>query len=461
MDQDIIPIDDAISDFKFHLENHARTILSSGFGEGKTYFLNECKSSLDNFVFITLYPINYQVISNEDIFDVIKRDILFQLFLNNILKPTQRISTKVALSFFLLNPCNYLEWIISSVSSLDYPELAAIKAISQATKFFKKAHNVFTEYCNKHNILENECIKLWDKVEKKGIYECDIVTKLISESIANWKKANPNKRIVLLVEDLDRIDPAHLFRILNVLSAHIDYAYKFGISVSTENIDGNKFGFDNIVCVLDYDNLISIFRHFYGDGTSFEGYISKFLSKGYFKYSLSEQKVKYFFKKASAICELDESYVKMLIKEDVIKNTSMRVLNAALDDIPSQYHPIPDYFKNNIRKVYPVNLLKFFVLMRRMNISDNQIIQAVLACIRSNKEIKYLVIPYYFLMYDAELSTISYGEKEGGYLVRYEVLQNNKPNFEMRVSRLSGYSNDTTYPSFDKTLRYMLSKVGK
>ena len=30
------------------------------------------------------------------------------------------------------------------------------------------------------------------------------------------------KKPVLIIEDLDRLDPKHLFRILNVVSAHID-----------------------------------------------------------------------------------------------------------------------------------------------------------------------------------------------------------------------------------------------
>lgn len=101
---DIIPIDDAVLDFSFHLSNHPRTILSAGFGEGKSFFLDRCKSELSNFTFITLYPVNYQVVSNEDIFELVKRDILFQLFIHEILKPTVRISPKVTISFFFPTP---------------------------------------------------------------------------------------------------------------------------------------------------------------------------------------------------------------------------------------------------------------------------------------------------------------------------------------------------------------------
>lgn len=461
-DNDIIPIDDAVNDFAFHLSNHPRTILSSGFGEGKTFFLEKCKHDLSNYIFITLYPVNYQVMSNDDIFDLVKRDILFQLFLHDILLPSAPISQAVALSFFLNNPNNYFDWVLSSVASLDYPELAAVKAISKATKFLKKAHSVFSKFCDEHNVEENNCIALWEKVESKGIYECDIITKLIVESIKKWKNKNPEKSIVLLVEDLDRIDPAHLFRILNVLSAHMDYSYKFGISPQNDSIYGNKFGFDNIVCVLDYDNLISIFRHFYGEFTSWNGYISKFSTKGYFRYSLSEQKANYFFNKASELCKIDISLIKSLIKEDVIKKSSMRIIKAALDDIPSQISPISNYNRGNVIKEYPDNLLRFFVLLRRMNVSDNDIISNLMKVVREEDSIKELVMPFYFLMTNEVLQVVSFGEKINGYLIRYDFTQNNSErNFKAYKSRLSGYDNSVTYPSFEKILRFMLSKIGK
>ena len=461
-DNEIIPIDDAIRDFAFHLSNHPRTILSSGFGEGKTFFLDKCKRDLSNYVFLTLYPVNYQVMSNDDIFDLFKRDILFQLFLHDILLPTAPISQSVALSFFLNNPNNYFEWVLSAVTSLDYPEVAAVKAISKATKFLKKAHSVFSKFCDKYNVTENNCIALWEKIESKGIYECDIITKLIVESIKKWKNKNPDKSIVLLVEDLDRIDPAHLFRILNVLSAHMDYSYKFGISPQVDSIVGNKFGFDNIVCVLDYDNLISIFRHFYGEFTSWNGYISKFSTKGYFRYSLSEQKANYFYNQASKVCKIDVSLIKSLIKEEIVKKSSMRIIKAALDDIPSQITNIPNYHHGNVIKEYPDNLLRFFVLLRRMNVTDNDIVATILKVVREEDYVKELIMPFYFLMTNDVLQVVSFGEKNNGYLVRYDFTQNNHERiFRAEKRRLSGYDNSVSYPTFDKILRFMLSKIGK
>lgn len=462
MEDDIIPIDSAVNDFSFHLSNHPRTILSAGFGEGKTFFLDRCKSELTDYTFITLYPVNYQVVSNEDIFELVKRDILFQLFINDILVPKGKVSRSVALSFFLANPRNYFEWIVSAVSALDYPDFAAVKAISKAYKFFKQAHSVYSKFCQSNQIEESDCIKLWDKIESKGIYECDVITKLIIDSITSWKKKNPEKRLVLLVEDLDRIDPAHLFRILNVLSAHIDYSYKFGISPCRDSIEGNKFGFDNIVCVLDYDNLISIFRHFYGEYTSWDGYISKFSTKGYFKYSLSEQKCNYYYKKAALLCGIDETIFRKLIKEEVVKSTSMRVLNASLNDIDSQFSHIPNYNKDGTIKEYPLNLLRFFVVLRRMGIEDKQIIETTVDGLNSNPKVKDMVMPYYFLMNDKKLCVVSFGEKNNGYLVRYNfTVANFDRQFKYESDRLSGYDNNSVFPSFNDIVKFMLSKVGK
>lgn len=464
-EEDYIPIDNSIRSFGAHLKSHPRTILSAGFGEGKTFFLHQCKKALSDCVFLTLYPVNYQVAANEDIFDLIKRDLLFQLFVNDILEPSYEMSQRMAISFFLSNPSNYWEWVIDAVSSLDYPESLALKAIGGTTKVLKTAYNCFKNFCEKNDIAEpnKKCLELWEKVEAKGIYENDVVTRLICDSIKNWKEKNTDKRLVLLVEDLDRIDPAHLFRILNILSAHIDYSYKFSVSPSSETIVGNKFGVDNIVCVLDYNNLINIFRHFYGEYTSWEGYISKFSTKGYFEYSLSEEKCKYFYEKVSNACDLDINHLKALLPEQVVKSTSMRQINAAIEDIESQLHPIDNYNRNGIRKKYPNNLLKFFVIARRMGKIDQEILGWVKKAVNENEELKNFILPFYFMKMDSELKAISLGEKDrNGYLIRYDFTQNNGESvFKCEKSLLSGYDSNAKYPSLSELIIFMLDKVGK
>lgn len=118
------------------------------------------------------------------------------------------------------------------------------------------------------------------------IYEEDGYTKLIRMAI-EWISQDHSlngeerkaKKPVLIIEDLDRLDPKHLFRILNVVSAHIDDSKQ-------PDIVGNKFGFNNIVLVMDYDVTKHIFHHFYGEQACYEGYMSKFLSREPFRYSI-------------------------------------------------------------------------------------------------------------------------------------------------------------------------------
>ena len=79
LDDNIIPVDEEMERFENHLLSHDRVILSAKFGDGKTFFLNKFKEKCKNdtkspFVFITLYPVNYQVLENKDIFDLVKHD---------------------------------------------------------------------------------------------------------------------------------------------------------------------------------------------------------------------------------------------------------------------------------------------------------------------------------------------------------------------------------------------------
>ena len=69
-------------ELKHHLENADRMIFSAKFGDGKSFFLQkirEDKNLFSDYEFITLYPVNYVVSQNEDIFEYIKRDIIVQL----------------------------------------------------------------------------------------------------------------------------------------------------------------------------------------------------------------------------------------------------------------------------------------------------------------------------------------------------------------------------------------------
>lgn len=267
-----------LDDFKNHLENADRMILSAKFGDGKSFFLQKIREDRERFSeyeFITIYPVNYVVVQNEDIFEYIKRDILIQLVKLELIEKID------------------LKKLLTSVFSFDsFKEVLffLISSIPQYGPIIKKLLDKAIDISKKYNDDKETYKKYFDsfKVQKGGLYEDDAYTQMIKEAIGllkggytNEKREIIQKKPVLIIEDLDRLDPAHLFRILNVISAHIDRS-KIPDKV------GNKFGFSNIVIVMDYDTTKHIFEHFYGKDASYEGYMSKFLAEEPFRYSLTE-----------------------------------------------------------------------------------------------------------------------------------------------------------------------------
>lgn len=264
--------------FEQHLYRNPQTILSAKFGDGKTYFLNEHirQHEADTF-FVVLHPVNYVVSPNEDIFEYIKRDILCSLVHRS---EFQEINWNDALKE-VLNYDTLLETVDTIASNIPLGNLATIPF-----RLFKKVDDKYA------------IDKYFDRFKhtKGGLFEFDQFTFAIQRTIRAIQKAG--QRCVLVIEDLDRLDPGHLFRILNVLSAHID-----------SDKCTNKFCFDNIVAVLDYDTTRHIFHHFYSEKANYEGYMSKFMSSHPFEYSITkvaqQQLFNYIEKEChfSALCE--------------------------------------------------------------------------------------------------------------------------------------------------------------
>ncbi|MEM7035560.1 MAG: P-loop NTPase fold protein [Bacteroidota bacterium] len=115
--------------------------------------------------------------------------------------------------------------------------------------------------------------KTWEKIFQKAgnFLEFDMVSILISDLLEAFALIDDteteSRKKVHIIDDLDRRDPDHIFRMLNIFSAHQD-----------SNYGGNKFGFDQVVLVGDVNNISHVFYHRYGPNTDFEGYISKFFS---------------------------------------------------------------------------------------------------------------------------------------------------------------------------------------
>lgn len=270
-----IDLKDKIKDFSQYLATTNRIILSAKFGDGKTYLLNQIRNNEElgeEYKFFTIYPVNYSVAKNEDIFEYIKRDIIVQLDKEGLLNKVD------------------LDALLDSI--LDFDD---IKALTSFLLSFVPAGSfydiIFKWFCDKKKEYKrkkhtkDKYLASFSQI-KGSIYENDGYTSLIRNAIdwmkkdhsmngPDWKK----KKTVLIIEDLDRLDPKHLFRILNVLSAHID-------DTTTPDVISNKFGFDNIVLVMDYETTAHIFHHFYGKDACYEGYMSKFLSREPFRYSI-------------------------------------------------------------------------------------------------------------------------------------------------------------------------------
>ena len=270
-----IDVSEKVKDFVQYLDSTDRIILSARFGDGKTHLLNALRNdemANKEYEFFTIYPVNYSVAPNEDVFEYIKRDIIVQLnergLLNNI--------DLEAIFDSLIN----FEDVVSIISFI----LSFIPGGTLYNKIFDRFCKIKERYEQKKHTAD-KYLSTFAK-QKGSIYEEDGYTKLIRETI-KWMgedhemngPAWKGKKPVLIIEDLDRLDPKHLFRILNVISAHMEDCH-------TPDKVGNKYGFHSIVLVMDYDVTKHIFHHFYGSGACYEGYMSKFLSREPFRYSI-------------------------------------------------------------------------------------------------------------------------------------------------------------------------------
>lgn len=377
----LIPIDDAIEAFRHHLDAHDRTILSARFGDGKSFFLShfmENEDVAERYTFLTIFPVNYQVTENRDIFDLIKRDILLQMLLKGIIETDVQITNEVALALYLqCQPLGFIESFLPLLSELAFNEDAA-KAAAVALackKFFKSIKQKIIKI--KEQSRDSLLDAFLNAVEKNPVVGQDAISGIIQQCLQLYRDKHPNMRVVLVIEDLDRIDPAHLFRILNIFSAHIDFCYRSGFQPD-ETLAGNKFGLDKVVFVMDYDNVHRIYSHFYGEGANFEGYIEKFCSSNHFAYSLEEQRDKYFMQQIEKETGLRSSILNNLVKPEDFKNMSVRKVVQAMEDTDQSVICIATG-QNDAGKTIPLHqgILKLIAILRRLGMDDTAIINRI------------------------------------------------------------------------------------
>ena len=377
-----IPIDKQLDEFGNHILANPRTFLSSKFGDGKSYFLDKFKKrNAERFVFITLYPVNYQVANNEDIFNLIKRDVLFQLIVQGFFEDSSiQISDELALWGFIQNKYkSFLLELLPYMASVALPAeyVPVVTAALKRKEVFKSIKKQFDDY--KRQLAEKDDIltKFLDVAESNPVYEEDLVTSLIKQAIQKFKEksqqADKEKRVVLIVEDLDRLDPAHLFRILNIFSAHIDYCYKL-MNKPNETLVGNKFGFDNVVFVADFSNIRKIFKHFYGEQTDFNGYIGKFLSSAPYNYSIREIRKNFIYDYLERKITCSRKLIEAMVTEEMLESKTIRECIQAFD-ISSQVVNVPKYKAKEQEIELDITILKLLSIMRRLKIEDDEIIK--------------------------------------------------------------------------------------
>lgn len=258
----LIPISSQVLEFFHHLDTHQRTILSARFGDGKSYFLKHVNEEPCDetgvYEFLTIYPVNYQVADNRDIFELIKRDILVQMMMHRMIDAEYEVSDEVALYFWLQNKgVDITESVFQFLGDIDAApeEVKVVLGALKGLRLFEKLRKKFKEFHAETTKSRDDLLcEFLDKTDEHFVYENDAITRIIRECIQQYKEKHQYKKVALVVEDLDRLDPAHIFRILNVLSAHMDYCNRWGLE-SDDTLVGNKFEFDNIVLVLDFDNL--------------------------------------------------------------------------------------------------------------------------------------------------------------------------------------------------------------
>lgn len=418
-----IDISQYITDFKQVFETESRMIFSAKFGDGKSYFLNEFIESFDSkkgdYYFITLHPVNYVVEDNKDIIEYIKRDILFQLIKDDKIIDYETADEKLFDAIFNKESLLKLLQFIACIAPV--PALGnAVEKIKTLANCVKSVYDKYQEQ-NVVNIADDYLNGFYGK--KGSISECDAFTMLIQNTLEHIMG-----KTVLIVEDLDRMDPAHLFRIMNVLSSQIDNPYY------DDCPNKNKFGFDKIILVMDYDMTRHLFHHFYGMNANYDGYMNKFMNSMPFCFSITDaaqMQVRECIEKLIDLPELSSisgqlkpypSDDQIVSLDKCISSMSVRQCKEFLDvDIDNYIKP---RWRNEMRTI-PTNV-SFVRLLACFKLISSQSLSLVFTALiesMSGNAVIQLLMPLFFEIYTQTWFNIK--DNRDVYTCSYDY-QNNK-----------------------------------
>jgi hypothetical protein len=170
------------------------------------------------------------------------------------------------------------------IENADYLFIKFLQTLPKIGKYVKDIESKWKEIKNDFDNFSNEEFEdsklneFIQKIENQegSIYENDFITSLINKKLNLL--INDGIEPVLILDDIDRIEPIHIFRILNVFSSLYD----------NTNYKANKFDFSKIIIVGDISNIRSIYNHIYGYKADFDGYIDKFYSNQIYFLSFRE-----------------------------------------------------------------------------------------------------------------------------------------------------------------------------
>lgn len=280
-----ISIDKPFEDFRRHLEDlpkNDRIIFSGKYGIGKSYFLREFFEEKENskkYFPLFINPVNYSSAQTHDIIQLIKFDIFYQLLKKNKIEFDNDDSIQanwLLYDAFVKNYQQLIPTLLVLIQSTAPEYLVATKVLEKVYIFYEKIKEKVKKAKDGQN-KSTEDAKLNKFINSilnnhQSPYEEDFLTSLIQVSI-NLLRENDKKVTVLIIDDLDRLDPEQMFRILNVISAYNNYTNQ-----------ENRFGVDKIVLVCDIDNVKATYKHRYGDKADFDGFMDKFYTYEVFKF---------------------------------------------------------------------------------------------------------------------------------------------------------------------------------
>ena len=387
------------SDFDNHISlvGNYRILFSAPFGTGKsTYLTDYFEHNKEEYFCLNLYPVNYSVSQNEDIFELIKFDLLLQLmgnFRDQIDLKNEDFSNVLSFQALFLKELKITPILLGLLEESGKIGKSAKILIDEVKNQY---HEFKKQFENEELFIENYLQNIENKIG--NVNEMDAYSSIIFKLLARVKEKFPEKKSVLIIDDLDRLDPEHIFRLFNI----------FSVNFGKEEIL-NKFGFDKIIFVCDIENIKNIYKHRYGIHVDFSGYIDKFFSYFPFEFdnrtinklrledilnSYSENDRKYFeFKESGYYQEFVvlKSLLLLFIENKIINLRMLLDLNEL--NIPVQQINYSGYLSSNRRfRLIPMifvlkNIFGSFSALRESVSALNTRID--LQKLTSNHQIKY------------------------------------------------------------------------